>query len=309
MTARKIGRAVVTGPTGAIGNALCERLLREKIEVFAVSHPGSPRTKFLPDDKNLHKIECDAAEYARLPEKVGQADAWFHFAWAHTIGPGRNDMKAQIANIDHTIDAVQAAAKLRCRVFVGAGSQAEYGRVEGVLHADTPVHPENGYGMAKLCAGAMSLIECEKYGIDHVWARVLSVYGPHDGAATMISTAIRTLLKGEKPSFTAGEQLWDYLYASDAAEAFFRMAENGRAGAVYPVGSGKARPLRDYITELRDAIDPALPLGLGDIPYGPRQVMHLEADLSPLTADTGFVPKVRFEDGIRKTIDWVKTQI
>ena len=62
------------------------------------------------------------------------------------------------------------------------------------------------------------------------------------------------------------------------------MAVHGCSGAVYPLGSGQALPLRRYMEELRDAIDPALPLGLGQIPYGPRQVMHLQADLSALAA-------------------------
>ena len=57
-----------------------------------------------------------------------------------------------------------------------------------------PTRPENGYGMAKLCAGQMSRLECERLGLDHVWPRVLSVYGPYDGPSTMISSAIRTLL-------------------------------------------------------------------------------------------------------------------
>ena len=70
-----------------------------------------------------------------------QADAFFHLAWAHTIGAGRNDMPAQIENIRYTIDAVRTAAAMGCRVFVGTGSQAEYGRVDGVLRADTPTNP------------------------------------------------------------------------------------------------------------------------------------------------------------------------
>lgn len=111
---------------------------------------------------------------SRLPV---QADAFFHLAWAHTIGAGRNDMPAQIENIRYTIDAVRTAAAMGCRVFVGTGSQAEYGRVDGVLRADTPTNPENGYGMAKLCAGQMSRTEAAALGMDHVWARILSVYG------------------------------------------------------------------------------------------------------------------------------------
>lgn len=307
---RNIQTAVVTGPTGAIGIALCEKLLRENVTVYAVCRPGSSRIKDLPKATALHVVECDAKELATLPQKMEgvSVDAFFHFAWAHTIGQGRNDMPAQIENIQSTIDAVRAAKALGCQVFLGAGSQAEYGRVEGLLKSDTPAFPENGYGMAKLCAGQMSRVEAKALDIDHVWVRILSVYGPHDGPMTMISGTIRKLLAGERPALTAGIQRWDYLYAGDAADAFYLAACHGRNGAVYPLGSGQAMPLKDYIIQMRDAIDPALPLGLGEVPYGPLQVMHLQADISALQADTGFVPKTPFAEGIRRTMDWVKRE-
>lgn len=307
---RNIQTAVVTGPTGAIGIALCEKLLRENVTVYAVCRPGSSRIKDLPKAAALHVVECDAKELATLPQKMEgvSVDAFFHFAWAHTIGQGRNDMPAQIENIQSTIDAVRAAKALGCRVFLGAGSQAEYGRVEGLLKSDTPAFPENGYGMAKLCAGQMSRVEAKALDIDHAWVRILSVYGPHDGPMTMISGTIRKLLAGERPALTAGIQRWDYLYAGDAADAFYLAACHGRNGAVYPLGSGQAMPLKDYIIQMRDAIDPALPLGLGEVPYGPLQVMHLQADISALQADTGFVPKTPFAEGIRRTMDWVKRE-
>ncbi len=59
--------------------------------------------------------------------------------------------------------------------FIGAGSQAEYGRVEGKLNSQVPAFPENGYGMAKLCAGQMTRIQCESWESD-IWTRILSVY-------------------------------------------------------------------------------------------------------------------------------------
>lgn len=304
---RNVNSAIITGPTGGIGRALCCCLADQGITVYAVCRPGSSRAAALPKHKSIIQVECDVSELAKLPEKIsGGADVFYHFAWAHTIGPGRNDMPAQIQNIRYTIDAVQAAAQLGCKVFIGAGSQAEYGRVEGVLKPETPCFPENGYGMAKLCAGHMSRVECQKLGVDHIWTRILSVYGPGDGAETMISGVIRKLQAGEKPSLTAGVQQWDYLYSEDAANAFYRLARYGINGKTYVLGSGTAKPLKEYIEQLRDAIDPSLPLGLGEIPYGPLQVMHLEADISQLTADTGFLPQVSFEDGIRTTIDRFK---
>ena len=304
---RLIDSAIVTGSTGAIGHALCSRLLAEGVRVVAVCRPRSARADTLPWSGDLVRVDCELSELSSLPELVpGGADAFFHLAWSHTTGAGRNDMEAQVRNIQYTLDACRAAGALGCKVFVGAGSQAEYGRADGPLRPDTPCFPENGYGMAKLCAGQMSRAECRGLGIDHVWPRILSVYGPHDGENAMIPQVIRQLLHGEKPALTAGEQLWDYLYADDAAEALYRMALSGRDGAIYPLGSGVARPLREYVEELRDAIDPSLPLGFGLVPYGAQQVMCLEADGGALRADTGFTPTTSFDIGIRKTIDWIR---
>ena len=308
-TERSIHTAVVTGPTGAIGHALCARLLTEGVQVFAVCRPGSPRTEGLADLCGLTLVPCNMAELNTLPERIPQADAFFHLAWGSTTGAGRNDMPAQVKNIQYTLDAVLAAKALGCTVYVGAGSQAEYGRVEGKLRPGTPCFPEYGYGMAKLCAGQMSRTECARLGLDHIWLRILSVYGPYDGETAMIPSVIRQLLAGKKPSLTAGEQLWDYLYAEDAAEALYLAALRGKDGAVYPLGGGKARPLREYVEELRDTVDPALLLGFGEVPYGEKQVMHLEADISALTEDTGFVPKTDFREGIRKTVDWIRQRM
>lgn len=306
MIMRNIASAVITGPTGAIGSALCRELTRSGITVYAVCRPGSPRAAALGEHERIIRVECDASRLERLPELIpGRADAFFHFAWANTMGPGRDDMPAQIENIQYTIGAVHAAKALGCQVFIGAGSQAEYGRVEGILQPNTPCFPENGYGMAKLCAGQMSRLECRKLGLAHIWARILSVYGPGDNPNTMISHVIGQLLQGKKPALTQGIQQWDYLYSGDAARAFLLMAWHGVDGGVYPLGSGQARALKEYICILRDRIDPGLPLGFGEIPYGPLQVMHLQADISSLRADTGFTPAVSFEAGIENTIHYV----
>lgn len=304
MIQRNIHSAIVTGPTGAIGTALCMELANHNITVYAVCRPASARADAIPIHENIHKIFLDMDALDRLYELIPHgADAFFHFAWAHTIGPGRNDTEAQIDNIRYCIQAVHTAKKLGCQVFIGAGSQAEYGRFEGMLKPETPCFPENGYGIAKLCAGQMSRIECEKLGLDHIWARILSVYGPGDGSNTMISSVISQLLRKKTPSLTAGIQQWDYLYSADAAHALHLMALHGVSGRIYPLGSGTARPLKEYICILRDAIDPQLTLGFGKIPYNSLQVMHLQADISTLSNDTGFTPETSFESGIRTTIN------
>lgn len=302
---RNIQSVFVTGATGAVGTALVQLLAELDIRVTVLCRPDSKRIDAIPQHK---RISVCMGDVTRLQDvQVNQSfDAFFHFAWMGTSGAARNDMLLQNQNIRCALDAVSLAARLGCSVFIGAGSQAEYGRVETKLTAQTPAFPENGYGIAKLCAGQMTRIACEQNHIDHIWARILSVYGPHDNPNSLIMSLVTSLLHGESPCCTKGEQQWDYLYSADAARALWAMAQKGKHGAVYPLGSGQTRPLHEYICAVRDATAPTQSVKLGALNYPEKQVMYLCADLSELTRDTGFCPQMSFKDGIQKTVEWAK---
>lgn len=302
--------AVVTGATGTIGIALIQKLAAEGIRVYAVVRKNSERMGRIPKDPLVIPVCLDLSQLSELKKQITEpCDIFYHLGWAGTIGQERDDVYLQNQNVRYTLDAVRAAKELGCKRFIGAGSQAEYGRVEGVLRPDTPANPENGYGMAKLCAGYMSRLLCEQLGIEHVWVRILSVYGPCDGERTMIMSAIRMFFDKKTPEFTAGGQIWDYLYSKDAATAFYLSGEKGVSGKTYCLGSGQARKLKEYITVLRDSICPSLPMKLGTVPYGEKQVMYLCTDITALQQDTGFVPEYTFEEGIRETISWYRKEM
>ncbi len=302
-----IKSVVITGATGTIGMALIRKCIEKDIEAVLLVNPASGRLGRIPDDPHVKMIKCGLDDLASADaEMIGGADAMVHLAWRGAFGDARNDKALQERNFEHTLDAVRLAGRLGCSVFVGAGSQAEYGRVEGVLAADTPCNPENEYGRAKLRASSATRDLCHELGIRHIWPRILSIYGPYDGDYTMVMSVIAQLLDGKKPALTAGEQIWDFLYTDDVADAFMFLAEKGVDGCVYPIGSGIGRPLREYIEILRDQIDPTLPLGFGEVPYSDRQVMHLCADISKLRSDVGFEPRISFEEGIRRTIEYVR---
>ena len=301
-------RIVITGATGAVGTALIAEGIRQNVEMLVICRKASKRRQQIPDHPLVKVLELNMEEYETYQPPEGEMpyDVFYHFAWGGTTGDGRNDCEIQEKNIRYALDAAALAKRFGCSAFVGAGSQAEYGRVEGNLNSQTPAFPENGYGMAKLCAGQMTSLYCRQAGMRHVWTRILSIYGPGDGAGSMVMSAIHRLLAGETPAFTKGEQQWDYLYSGDAAKALLLLGEKGHDGGVYCLGSGKARPLADYIGMIRDAIDPRLSVALGAVPYAPGQVMYLCADIAKLKEDTGFAPEVSFEEGIKKTIMWVK---
>ena len=309
MITRNIKSAVITGPTGAIGSALCTCLAKKGIRVYAICHPGSKRRGAIPEMPEIKVIECDLNNLAVLekyiPKKI---DAFFHLGWMGTTGDSRNDMLLQINNIKYTIDAVRVAKALNCQIFIGAGSQAEYGYKNIKLTSETPCNPENGYGIAKYSAGLMSRIECNKISMEHIWVRILSVYGPHDSESSFISMLVHNLLKNEIIAMTKGEQVWDYLYSDDAARALYLCAIHGVNGSVYPLGSGEGHTIREYSEIIKEIIAPNALLGIGGMAYAKKQIMYLVADSTKIKEDVGFKPEHSFKEGITKYVDFLKNE-
>ncbi len=274
-------RAVITGATGAVGTAIIRELIRNEVEVLVLCRPDSQRNDRIPEDRLVRKRYCSMQDFAVLmnPEDE-EYDIFFHLAWEGTTGSARDDLFLQNQNVRYALDAVGLAKRLGCKRFIGVGSQAEYGHVEGKLRPDTPVNPTMGYGIAKLSAGLMTRQYAHQLGLEHIWVRILSVYGPDDSPQSLVMSVINKLRAGEVPQLTKGDQLWDYLYSGDAGRAFVLIGDKGIDGKTYVLGSGRVRPLREYAEMIRDIVAPDATLNFGAIPYSPHQVMHLEADIS-----------------------------
>lgn len=292
---------IVTGATGCVGSAVVRRALANDIHVTCIVHNGSKRLSNLPKDERLKIVECNLSEYKDL-EIEGQYDAFIHLSWEKTFGASRDDAEVQTRNIQYTLDAVHLAYRCGCKVFVGAGSQAEYGVQSADLTPELPVKPESGYGIAKYAAGKLSAMLCKSLRMRQNWVRILSVYGPNDSENTLISYVIRELKAGRSPELTKCEQIWDYLYADDAGDAILAIAEKGIDGKAYPLGSGNGRKLSEYIEDICKSINPNVEVKFGIKDYYPHQPMYLVADLKELTADTGWEPKTFFVDGIKQII-------
>lgn len=308
-------RVIITGPTGAIGTALIRNLAGQGISVTAVCRPGSDRNRVIDGISGVEILECDLSGLHSLSRVLSGSDSkstltydvFYHLGWAGTSGAARNDCALQLQNIKYTLDAVELAHTLGCKRFVGVGSQAEYGSVDGCLYPGTPCNPENGYGIAKLSAGRLSRILCEQYGMEHVWTRVLSVYGENDGEQTLISSLIQKLLKGETPHCTKGEQTWDYIYSGDAAELLSRLGSADANGKTFCIGGGNPRKLSDYMEDVRAAVEvytgKPVPEIVHDIPYPEGQVMTLTADLTDLRRTVGPIPQIDFKEGIKRILE------
>lgn len=291
-----------------IGTALIKECIKKGIEVYAVIRASSGKKMRLPESEKLHMVDCSLEELEALPQKITEkCDTFYHIAWGNT-GENRNSStELQSRNIAYTLAAVKTAHALGCRRFIGAGSQAEYGPMDvDKISPDSPVNPTTPYGAAKLASGQLARMLCKELGMECIWPRIFSVYGIYEKETTMVASGLRKMLAGENTSFTPALQRWDYLFSADAGRAYYLIGEKGKDGAVYCVGSGRAAPLKDYI-EIMAELTGAEETGIGARPYPEGAVMNLCADISSLTADTGFVPEYTFREGIRETITWLKT--
>jgi nucleoside-diphosphate-sugar epimerase len=192
------------------------------------------------------------------------------------------------------------------RTWVGLGSHAEYGPLNAKIDEESPTRPATLYGVTKLCAGLLSQHLCRRFNMRFVWLRLFSSYGPMDDPGWLIPYLILTLLRGERPALTAGTQRWDYLYVTDVAEAIYLALVTPAAHGIFNLGSGEAPPLKEIVQEIRDLIDPGRPLGFGEIPYRPDQVMHLEADSQRLQDAVGWRPKISLKEGLTRTVEWYR---
>lgn len=294
-----LNNIIVTGATGAVGSAVVRQALSKNNCVTCIVHKGSRRLSNLPNDSRVKIVECNLDDYRSLTLE-GKYDAFIHLSWEKTFGASRDDVDVQARNIQYTLDACALSKKCGCKVFVGAGSQAEYGIQAVDLTPKLPEQPESGYGIAKYAAGKLSAMMCRSLGIRQNWVRILSVYGPNDSENTLISYVINEVKAGRSPELTKCEQMWDYLYADDAGRAILAIAENGKDGKTYPLGSGNGRILSDYIADIIQLINPSVKAVFGAKDYYPHQPMHLVADISELTKDTGWSPSISFKEGLMR---------
>lgn len=302
-------KVMVTGANGFLGSNLLNKLTQKDIDVVAVVRSSESDISKIADLRRVKIVTCPLEEMEELPRLVQDEDIelCIDFAWNSANGPKRSDVRIQMDNVANTVTLCESLAKLGVKRFVGIGTLAER-EVMRYLPTDgaTP-GPMSFYGVAKAGAEYMSKIICTQLGIEHIWCRLSNVYGVGDRTNNFVNFASRRMLSGERAAFTAGEQMYDFMYVTDIVEAICAVAFDGKNNTEYYVGSGAARPLKEYIIEIRDCIDPSIELFLGEIPFNGVSLPQEEFDSSKLFEDTGFRPAVNFEEGIAKTVEWLRS--
>ena len=295
-------RAILTGATGFIGSWLAQQLLQNQVEITVITRNAS---KLLPEflnDRNCIIIEKDVGSIEIEDFATGGYDYFFHLAWGGVAPEEKNNVELQLHNVAISLKAMEVANALGCRKFIASGTVAEYALRKGVIDVNGKQSPNDLYGAAKVAAHYFLEVRARQLGQNFNWVILPSTYGPRRTDNNIITYTIKSLLKGEKPMYGSLAQMWDFLYVEEVVKAIIAIAEKGLPDKVYGIGSGRYRPLSSYAEEIRDIINPALPLGIGEKPNESGKTSSSCVNIYDLIADTGFIPKEDFVQNIKTTI-------
>ena len=284
-------KVVLTGATGFLGFALLTELIRNNVYVYVLCRKNSRRRTRLAGISNVTVIETDPADIEKL-DSVSDCDVFYHLAWEG----GRNNFTEQYKNVDMSVNCLKLASELGCKRFICTGSQAEYGNAAGVITEDTSLNPVSSYGSCKAAAYHLTADLAKHLSIEHTWVRVFSVYGANDNPNSLIPYLAETLRSNRNAVLrTDGEHMWNYLYEEDMARALYLLGRSPLSDTVYNLASRSAKPLKEFVEELRAAINPGAAVCYGS----EKSKVNLDVSTDKLRRSIDEFEQAEFSETIR----------
>lgn len=295
---------VITGATSFIGLELIGYLLSLGHSVVAVCRPTSKSKQLIPNSCKI--LELEMCEYQMAISNMQlHADVFINLAWAGTGHGGRENKDVQEENAIHSAESIILAKQIGCKLFVEAGSQAEYGSTMEAQKEDNVCDPFSEYGKAKLKVKEYGFQLSEKYNIKYMHLRIFSVFGENDHPWTLIMSALDRMLANEDVDLSPCTQNWNFLYVNDAVRIIVSLCENAIKNEnfqheVYNIASLDTRELKLFVERMKE-----LTCSSSKLNYGvniPQNIVSLQPDLSKTIKDSGFDDFHSFDEVIHRII-------
>lgn len=297
-------RFIVTGATSMIGCAFVSAAIKEGHDIIALVRKNSKNISRLPKSKCISIVYSDLDNFESIELERLEYDVFYHFAWDYTSRDGRNNIDGQAHNIRLCLNSVKLASKYNCKKFVGAGSQSEYGYVEGIIDENTPLNPQMPYAMAKAASYWLSKSLCNQLEITHIWGRIFSVYGNNDHEGTLLLYAIDSFINKKTAIFSSGNQIWNFLHEADAGKMFMKLSDDDVKAGVYLIANNESKPLKEYLRKVIELFEE--PVDYCFLENDEKMVYSIQPDMKKTSNTLNYVPEVHFEDGIRQLINYRK---
>src|SRR5947208_13759439 len=308
---------LITGIAGFIGSSIARGLLAQGDEVRGIDNLSTGKRENVAEI--LGKIdfrEADLLDLDAVREACKSVDYVFHEAAIPSVPKSVLDpLGSNQANVDATVHLLIAAKDAKVKRVVYAASSSAYGDTPTLpKHEGMPPNPISPYAVAKLASEyyMTSFYRCD--GLQTGCLRYFNIFGPRQDPGSpysgVLAKFITQMLKGEQPTILGdGKQSRDFTYVDNAVEANLlacRVPAMEVAGRVFNVATGRQVDLNKTFQILKKLT--GYP---GNASYGPERagdVKHSLADMSRAIKHLGYSPKVDFEEGLRRTIDWYRSQ-
>jgi UDP-glucose 4-epimerase len=308
---------LITGIAGFIGSSLARALLAQGDQVRGNDNLSTGKRENLAEILGqIDFREADLLNMDALHIACRGVDYIFHEAAIPSVPKSVLDpLGSNRANVDGTVNLLVAARDAKVKRIVYAASSSAYGDTPTLpKHEGMVPNPISPYAVAKLTGEYYMTSFYRCYGLETVSLRYFNIFGPRQDPTSpysgVLAKFITNMLNGEQPTiFGDGTQSRDFTYVDNAVDAnllAMKAAASEVAGRVFNVATGKRANLNQAFQLLKKII--GYP---GEVKYGPTRsgdVMHSLADLSRSEKHLGYTPKVDFEEGLRRTVEWYRGQ-
>ncbi len=306
---------LITGIGGFIGSSLARALLSRGEQVRGVDNFATGKRENIADI--LDRIdfrEADILDLDAMKRACAGVDYVLHQAALPSVPKSVLDpLASNRANVDGTVSVLVAARDAKVKRVVYAASSSAYGDTPTLpKHEGMTPNPISPYAVAKLASEHYMISFYRCYGLETIALRYFNIFGPRQDPSSpysgVLAKFITLMLRGEQPTiFGDGEQSRDFTYIDNAVEANLLACEapaSEAAGKVFNVATGRRITLNETVKMLQ-----GLTSYSGEPSYGPERggdIKHSLADISKAEAHLGYRPKVNFEEGLRRTVDWYR---
>jgi UDP-N-acetylglucosamine/UDP-N-acetyl-alpha-D-glucosaminouronate 4-epimerase len=302
---------LVTGGAGFIGSNMVGELVRRGETVRVLDNLATGHMENLaPLKQQIAWHEADIRNLESIRPDFEGVDYVIHLAAVPSVPRSVADpLTSNAVNIDGTLNVLLAARDAAVKRLVFAASSAAYGDHPALprLESQEP-RPLSPYALTKVAGEYYCRIFTRVYGLETVALRYFNIFGPRQSPDSpysgVLSLFIAAYKSGQTPTiFGDGDQSRDFTYVENAVDATLRACTApDAAGTVINVGTGERHTLNETIASLNGIF------GAQVVPRyeAPRtgDVQHSHADISLARKLLGYEPKVRFEEGLKKTVDW-----
>ena len=302
---------LVTGGAGFIGSALVRELLRrgERVRVVDNFITGT-RENLAEVADRIGLWEVDITDLDRLRPALEGVDYVLHEAALPSVPRSIQDpATSHRMNVNGTFNLFMAARDARVKRVIYAASSSAYGDTASLPKTEsmTPI-PISPYGVTKLVGEMYAQVFTHVYGLETVSLRYFNVFGPRQDPTSpysgVLSLFITSLLDGKRPTiFGDGDQSRDFTFVDNVVEAnLLACTAPDAVGKVINIANGQRQTLNHTFQTLRHIIGS----NLEPIFAAPRpgDILHSQADITLARGLLGYEPKVFFEEGLEKTVEW-----